>query len=125
MIKHLKAADYASGRIDIYLHEGMLQEAMQIVDQSGYYGYANLERVIDAVAAAYPDWAIRKCQNQAECIMDAGKSKSYDEAVEWLRRAKAISLASGRKLEWQDYLASILALHVRKYSLMPKLKTLI
>jgi uncharacterized Zn finger protein len=125
LLKRLKAANYTSNKIDIYLHEGMLQEAMQIVDRSSYMGYDGLERVIHAVAATHPDWAIRKCQKQAESIMDAGQSKSYDNAIEWLRQVKSISFASGRKSEWEDYLESLVKLHVRKYSLIPKLKMLV
>ena len=125
MLKSLKKVSYVSDKIEIYLHEGMVEKAMRVVETESYIGYDWIEQVVDASCSSHPDWAIRQCQKQAERIMNAGQSKNYDNAVDWLMRAKAICLAANREDEWNDYLGTVLDKHFRKYSLVPKLKKLI
>jgi len=103
----------------------MVEKAMRVVETESYIGYDWIEQVVDASCSSHPDWAIRQCQKQAERIMNAGQSKNYDNAVDWLMRAKAICLAANREDEWNDYLGTVLDKHFRKYSLVPKLKKLI
>ena len=107
-------------KVDIYLHEHMLVEAMAVVDGSYYSG--DLNQVIQATRAEFPDWGIGKCQRQAEGIMNAGNAKHYDTAVAWLRIARDIYLQHGRGAEWQAYLAGLLETHGRKYKLVPMLR---
>jgi uncharacterized Zn finger protein len=124
LLKKLKSSNSVSNKIGIYLHEEMISEAIEVADRAAYLGYSDLELVIEAAAPIQPNWAIQQCKKKAESIMDAGKSKYYDNAVEWLRRAKIISLNAGQIIEWAVYLDKILSKHYRKYSLVPKLKTL-
>lgn len=112
----------AYGKVNIYLYENMLVAAMAEADRVTFG--ADLERVIQATRAEYPDWGIGKCKRQAESIMNAGQSKSYDQAVAWLRLAREIFLQHGRPGEWQTYLAQILELHARKYKLVPMLRAI-
>lgn len=107
-------------KVDIYLHEHMLAEAMAVVDGSYYSG--DLNQVIQATRAEFPDWGIGKCQRQAESIMNTGNAKHYDTAVAWLRIARDIYLQHGRGAEWQAYLAGLLETHGRKYKLVPMLR---
>ncbi len=107
-------------KVDIYLHEHMLAEAMAAVDGSFYS--SDLDRVIQATRAEFPDWGIRKCQQQAESIMNAGKANAYDRAVAWVRTAHDIYLQHNRGAEWQAYLAGLLETHGRKYKLVPMLR---
>ena len=107
-------------KVDIYLYEHMLVEAMAVVDGS-YWG-GDLDRVIQATRAEFPDWSIRKCQRQAESVMDAGKAKNYDTAVAWVRTARDIYLQHDRGAEWQAYLNGLLETHARKYKLVPMLR---
>jgi uncharacterized Zn finger protein len=109
--------------VDIYLYEHMLVEAMQAVDKRGNYS-ADLERVIEAVRDDYPDWCIQHCKRRAEHIMNDGDAKRYQDAAEWLRRARAIFAQHDRLVEWQPYLAGLLDTHSRKYKLVPLLKAL-
>lgn len=106
--------------VDIYLYEHMLVKAMAAIDRAPYN--PDLGRVIQATRAEYPDWGIQHCKRQAESIMDAGKAKSYDDAVSWLRIAHDIYLQHDRQAEWQAYLAGLLDLHTRKYKLVPMLR---
>ena len=72
----------------------MLAEAMAEVDHSFHSG--DLDRVIQATRAEYPDWGIGKCKQRAEGIMNEGKAKYYDSAVGWVRTARDIYLQHGR-----------------------------
>lgn len=108
--------------LDVYLYEQMWVEAMALIDRSPWSG--DLQRVIELTRADYPDWGIQHCKRQAESIMDAKKAKDYDRAVEWLRLARDIFAQHGRVAEWQNYLTGLLALHERKYKLVPMLKAI-
>jgi uncharacterized Zn finger protein len=123
LLKHLASQGYVDTQVDIYLHEGMVDEAVWAIDQHGY-GYDNLARVADAAYESHPDWVIRKCQAQAERIMDAGQSKYYHHAANWLGRARRAYLAAGRDEQWSAYLEGLIREHARKYALRPRLEEL-
>jgi len=108
------------GKVDIYLYEHMLAEAMAAFDRGPFSG--DLDRVIQATRAEFPDWGIRKCQRQAESTMDAGKANAYDRAIAWLRLARDIFDQHDRQAEWEAYLTRLLDLHARKYKLVPMLR---
>lgn len=116
------SSDDFQGAVEIYLAEQMYREAMALADR--YPWRVDVDSVIEAVKAEFPDWAFRQCGRRAEEIMDAGKAGQYDEAVRWLRRGRDILLAAGRKAEWDAYLQSLLEKHHKKYKLVPMLKTL-
>jgi uncharacterized Zn finger protein len=77
---------------------------------------------MDAVLEHRPDWVIQASRQQAERIIEAGQSKYYDHAVDWLGRARAAYQAAGRETEWQAYLREIRTRHGRKYKLMGMLE---
>ena len=110
------------GVIDVFLYENLLEDAMAAIDRSPYS--ADLERVIKATRAEFPDWGIAHCKRQAESIMDAGKAGHYDQAVSWLKIARDIYDEHDRLAEWRVYLAGLLGLHARKYKLVPMLKAI-
>ena len=87
--------------------------------------YDLIERVVEAAIVTRPDWAIQQSKTQAERIMDAGQSKYYNHAIEWLCHAKTAYLSAKNETEWRDYLGDLLVKHSRKYSLVPKLKLLL
>ncbi|MBE7557117.1 MAG: SWIM zinc finger domain-containing protein [Anaerolineales bacterium] len=124
LLAQLAATAYAGNKIDIYLHEGMVDEAVKAVDQASYVGYEALERVVDAATQSHPDWAIRQCRKQAEEIMDGGKSQYYHHAIRWLEKARQAYLAAGQTQDWRSYLESLINKHARKYSLRPQLEAL-
>jgi uncharacterized Zn finger protein len=124
LFDQLEAAASAYGKLDIYLHEGLVDKAVKTIDDEPYFSYRDLERVVDAARQSHPDWVIRRCCNQAEQIMDAGKSQSYTYAIGWLQRARRVYLDIGRAAEWQTYLEGLITKHTRKYSLRPQLEKL-
>ena len=124
LLAQLAKSGHVASQVEIYLSEGMVNEAVQAVDAETYVEYDTLERVVDAATQSHPDWVIRRCRQQAESIMDEGKSKYYHHAVRWLGKARAAYRSAGREAEWQAYLRELLTRHQRKYSLVPQLETL-
>ena len=111
--------------VDIYLYEGLVDDAIKLVDGQPYVHYSAVEKVVDAAWRTHPDWAIRQARGQAEPIMDQAKSKYYGQAVRWLGKAKQAYLAAGHEADWWVYCESLIAKHGRKHSLVPQLKELL
>jgi len=111
-----------SGPVEIFLHEGLVEDAMRAVERGA--GYSLLEQVVDAATPSHADWAIRVCRQQAEPIMDQGQSQHYHHAARWLERARTAYRAAGRETEWNTYLGELVARHRRKHSLIPRLEAL-
>jgi uncharacterized Zn finger protein len=119
LLKHLRQtkAYIGDAKIDIFLHENRIDDAIAAVDGRDYYG-AGMARVMDAALATRPDWVIKKARAQAERIINAGKADHYSAAVDWLRRARDAYQSAGRIDEWHKYVQSIRTEHGRKYKLM-------
>jgi uncharacterized Zn finger protein len=113
---------YPQGPVEIFLHEGLVEDAMRAVERSPVYTL--VEQVVEAAIPEHADWAIRMCRQQAEPIMNQGKSQHYHHAVRWLEKARTAYGTTGREAEWQAYLGDIMTRHRRKYSLMPRLEAL-
>ena len=111
-----------SAKVDIFLHEGRLEDAIASVDSESSYNAEPIHRVMDAVKGTHPDWVIENAQRRAASIMDKGKAKYYHHAVDWLKKAQAAYLKAGREAQWQRQLADIKEKHGRKYKLMGLLK---
>ncbi|MDQ3457978.1 MAG: SWIM zinc finger family protein [Deinococcota bacterium] len=111
-------------KVDIFLHEDLLRDAIAAVDDRSVYNDVQVRRVMDAATGTHPDWVIDNARRRAESIMAGGKAKYYHEAAEWLERVKTAHLRTGRKEAWQGCLAEIKHKHGRKYKLMGLLKDL-
>ena len=109
-------------RVDIFLHEGIIDRVIKAVRNLGYYHAERAHRVMDAAMAEHPDWVIENARRRAEEIIDAGRANAYHHAVDWLRKARAAYLASQRQSQWSAYRAKLMATHGRKYKLMSLLK---
>ena len=125
LLDRLSQTSSASTKVEIYLHEGMVEQAIRAVDQDRYSGYSTVEKVVDVAWQSHPDWVIRQCKAQAEPIMDEGKSRLYHHAVRWLGKARPAYLGEGRGDEWRAYLQGLISKHYRKYSLRPQLEALL
>jgi len=113
---------YPSDQVDVFLHEGLLEEAMAVVDASPRH--ALVDRVASAALATHPDWVFRACCHQFDRIADAGKATYYREAVQWLERARAALVSAGRDAEWKAYHTDVMGRHSRKRNLRPMLERL-
>ncbi|MBM4430980.1 MAG: SWIM zinc finger domain-containing protein [Chloroflexi bacterium] len=122
LLAHLRQASFfhCQAQVDIFLHEGLLDDAITAVEKGG--SYELIERVMDAVIEHRPDWVIQVARRQAERIIEAGQSQYYHHAVNWLDRARTAYRAADREAEWQAYLGEIRACHGRKYKLMGMLE---
>jgi uncharacterized Zn finger protein len=125
LLRQLNEATVAWGAVDIYLYEGLIDDAIQRIDARPYAGYAEVEKVVDAAWQSHPDWAIRQCRKQAEPIMDEAKSKYYHHALRWLGKARQAYVSAGRADEWRAYCEGLIARHGRKHSLVPGLRELL
>ena len=111
-----------SAKVDIFLHEGRLEDAIASVYSESSYNAEPIQRVMDAVSDTHPDWVIENAQHRAASIMEEGKAKYYHHAVDWLKKARAAYLKTGREAQWQCQLAGIREKHGRKYKLMGLLR---
>lgn len=117
-----RQSHFPSSEIDIFLHEGLIEDAIAAVDASPRHEL--VERVAEAALPTHPDWVFRACTHQFDRIANAGKSQYYREAVQWLEKAKAALTGAGREAEWRAYINDVIARHQRKYTLRPLLERL-
>jgi len=124
LLAHLRQGRsyYPQGPVEIFLHEGLVEDAMRAVESGA--SYTLLGQVVEAAIPSHADWAIQMCRQQAEPIMNQGKSQHYHHAAQWLEKARAAYRATGRETEWKTYLGELIASHRRKYSLMSRLEAL-
>jgi uncharacterized Zn finger protein len=111
-----------SSRVDIFLREKLWEDALHAVRDS--WDYALVARVVEILTSELPLQVLPICTHQAARIMDAGKADRYHYAAEWVGRARNAYRAAGQESQWQEYKASLLATHHRKYKLVPMLRSL-
>lgn len=109
--------------VDIFLYEGLIDEAITIAERSGHYTV--VEPVVDAVWEERPDWVIDVCKEQAEPIIEEGQSDRYRHAVRWLEKAGKAAQAAGKLDEWCAYVEDLRDEQYRKYKLRPMLEDLL
>jgi uncharacterized Zn finger protein len=110
--------------VDIFLHEGLIEDAIAAVRSDSYYRSELVHRVMQAAVSTHPDWVIATARDRAAPIMDQGKADRYQEAVRWLQQAKAAYLQAGRQSEWLTYFNQLQGVHGRKRKLMELFKQL-
>ncbi len=101
-------------KIDIYLYEGLIEKAISLVNNLAYYEQSLVHKVMDAAINTHPDWVISNACPRAESIMKEGKAKYYENAIEWLKKARNAYISSNRKQEWLDYRTKLMTVHCRK-----------
>ncbi|HSF75359.1 MAG TPA: SWIM zinc finger family protein [Microcoleus sp.] len=110
-------------QVDIFLYEGLIEDAIAVADGLSGYESALVHRVMGAAIAHRPDWVIANACRLAESIMDRGKSEDYDRAIKWLEKARAAYLQMGQNLQWCAYRSQLMQVHNRKRKLMGMLKS--
>jgi uncharacterized Zn finger protein len=127
LLAKLAAAKYSCDRTEIFLSEGMIDEAVRSVDlENVLHNPANvvLMRLADAALASHPDWVIDVCERMAANVMDAGQAGFYELAAQWLEKAALAYDAAGRFEDWIARIDGLIEKHRRKYKLKPLLETL-
>jgi uncharacterized Zn finger protein len=121
LLQHLRT-DSIWGReqaqVDVFLQEGLLEDAIAVASGLSSYHSQIILRVMDRVVATHSQWVIDNARPRAESIMDGGKAKDYQVAVEWLKRVKAAYHALGQGADWSGYRQTLLNQHGRKRKLM-------
>jgi uncharacterized Zn finger protein len=107
-----------SAKVDIFLHEGLIDDAITTVKDLSSFNCELIYQVMDAAIFHKPDWVIANACRRAELIMDAAKAEYYELAVQWLKKARAAYLESERKADWASYKAKLIQEHGRKRKLM-------
>ncbi|MEH2439460.1 SWIM zinc finger family protein [Nostoc sp.] len=107
-----------SAKVDIFLHEGLIDDAIAIANELSSYDSELIHRVMNAAIPHDPSWVIANARRRAEKIMDAGKAEYYYYAVEWLKKARTAYLESGKKADWLSYRQNLMQTHARKRKLM-------
>ncbi len=121
LLHHLRTASpwgREQAQVDIFLHEGLLEDAIAVASGLSSYHSQIILRVMDRVVATHSQWVIDNARPRAESIMDGGKAKDYQSAVEWLKRVKAAYHALGQGADWSGYRQILLNQHGRKRKLM-------
>ncbi|WP_180277309.1 SWIM zinc finger family protein [Nostoc sp. 'Peltigera malacea cyanobiont' DB3992] len=111
-----------SAKVDIFLHEGLIDDAIAIASELSSDPSELIHRVMDAAIPHNPGWVIANARRRAEKIMDAGKAEYYYYAVEWLKKARNAYLKSGKKADWLSYRENLMQTHARKRKLMGMFK---
>lgn len=114
---------YVSGTVEVFLHEGLYDEAIELADASGRADV--IEQVVEAVSEQRPEWAIEVCKAQAAPIIENGQHDRYRTAVRWLDRAGSAAREANRLDEWRSDVETIREEHYRKYKLRPMLDDLL
>ncbi|MEH1948796.1 MAG: SWIM zinc finger family protein [Nostoc sp.] len=107
-----------SAKVDIFLHEGLIDDAIAIASELSSDRSELIHQVMDAAIPHNPGWVIANARRRAEKIMDAGKAEYYYYAVEWLKKARNAYLKSGKKADWLSYRENLMQTHARKRKLM-------
>lgn len=111
-----------SAKVDIYLYEELIDDAIALVSELTSYHVELIHRVMSAAVTHNPDWVINNASQRAESIMNAGKAEYYSDAIQWLQKARAAYLEAGRQADWTNYHARLMQIHARKHKLMGMLK---
>lgn len=114
----------ADAKVDIFLHENLLELAIAAVDNLSSYQSEPIHRVMDAAIGQRSDWVIKNASQRAEAVINEAKAKYYHHAIDWLSKARAAYLQSGREDEWKTYRGQLMQQHGRKYKLMGMLEQL-
>lgn len=124
LIKYLVQLDSfpaSEAKVDIFLEEGLLDEAIAIANTSYCQIHVRL-RVMQAVISSNPQWVITKAKALAEEIITIGKSDSYDNAIAWLEQVRNGYQSLKQEKEWLSYRNQLVEVNARKRKLMELVK---
>ncbi|MEG3882373.1 SWIM zinc finger family protein [Microcoleus sp. herbarium7] len=121
-LKNHQSFNLSEAKVDIFLYEGLIEEAIALADGLVYYQSGLIQRVMDLAIAHNPNWVIANACRYAESIIDQSKSGEYNIAIKWLEKARAAYLQTGQNLQWSAYRSKLMQVHSRKRNLMPMLK---
>jgi uncharacterized Zn finger protein len=122
IVRNYRGWGREAAKVEIFLAEGMIDDAIAIVQDLHSYHDQLIHRVMAAAVSSHPEWVITNACRRAEAIIDAGKAEHYDQAINWLQQLRTAYLASGRNTDWANYRQKLIADHRCKRKLMAMLK---
>jgi uncharacterized Zn finger protein len=123
----LRRARDADERTEIFLSEGLIDDAVRSVGDSDFKFGAHdetLMRLADMAHASHSDWVIKLAMGHAVRIMEANDAGNYQLAAQWLEKAALAHEAAGREDAWMACLDELIERHRRKHKLRPLLQEL-
>jgi uncharacterized Zn finger protein len=124
LLKYLAQLDSfpaSEAKVDIFLEEGLFDEAIAIANTSYCQSYVRL-RVMQAVIKSNPEWVISKSKALAEDIITRGKSDDYEQAIAWLEQVRNGYQVLKKEKEWLSYRNQLVEVNARKRKLMELVK---
>lgn len=109
-------------KIDIFLYEGLIDDAIATVSNLGSYDSGLVHRVMNVAITHNPEWVIKNAIPRVDSILARGKAEYYEEAVKWLKQARAAYLELSRQQEWLAYRNNFIQTHGKKRKLMGLMK---
>ncbi len=102
IVEATKQSRNAEEAIRILIDEGLVGDSIRALERPRVLvSFELLDSLVLAAVRRHPDWALGVARQQAERIMNAGKSQYYHHAARWLRRVRAAYEASNRIEEWR------------------------
>jgi uncharacterized Zn finger protein len=123
----LRSAEDAADRTEIFLSEGLIDEAVRSIEDDDLRFGAHdetLMRLAEAAHASHSDWVIKFAMGHATGIMEANDAGNYRLAAQWLEKAALAHEAAGREDAWMACLDELIERHRRKHKLRPLLQEL-
>ncbi|HLO50170.1 MAG TPA: SWIM zinc finger domain-containing protein, partial [Kamptonema sp.] len=111
-------------KVNIFLYEGLIDKAIEVVTPLSYYHSRLAHQVMEAAIPYRPDWVIENASQEAESIVNRGKADAYDVAIQWLHKVRAAYLQSNRQSDWLIYRNYLVNQYGRKRKFMELLKPL-
>ena len=120
-LANLNSFSASEAKVDIFLEEGLFDQAMAIANTSYCRNHTRLQ-VMQAVIKTNPQWVITKAQSLAEEIIKIGKSDSYEQAIAWLEQVRDGYRILKQEKEWLTYRNQLVTVNARKRKLMELVK---
>jgi uncharacterized Zn finger protein len=119
----LRDAEDAPDRTEIFLSEGLINEAVRSVDDDDVDD-ETLMRLAEMAHASHSDWVIKLAMTHATAIIEGNRASDYELAAHWLEKAALAHEATGREDAWMACLDDLIERHRRKHKLRPFLQEL-
>lgn len=111
-------------KVKIFLYEGLIDKAIEVVTPLNYYHSRLIHQVMEAAIPYRPDWVIENASQEAESIVNRGKADAYEVAIQWLHQVRSAYLQHNRQSDWLIYRNSLVEQYGRKRKFMGLLKPL-
>jgi uncharacterized Zn finger protein len=111
-------------KVDIYLHEKMIDEAIAFVEKLELYNPEPIQKVMDAAIETHSEWVIKNASERAFSIIESGRHSQYSSAIEWLKQVRNAFVKTKKEKDWKTLRSQLLQKHSKKIKLKGMLEKL-